>query len=43
MRTLGSMRVTKRAWYDHWGGFANSRCWRRDTNRGWQYFVHMED
>lgn len=35
---LGSERISKRDWYAN-GGFANSRCWRRQQhNRGWLYY-----
>lgn len=38
---VGSMRVTKRTWYDQ-GAFANSRCWRRHNGRSWIYYITIE-
>lgn len=34
---IGSVRLTKRQWYDA-GGFSESRCWRRMRSGSWQYF-----
>jgi hypothetical protein len=33
-----SRRITKREWYAL-GGFANSKCWRRERRGVWQYFI----
>jgi hypothetical protein len=42
MSKNGSMRVSKREWYDRWGGFANPMCWRRQLRTGaWCYFVRV--
>lgn len=39
---LGSMRVSKRTWYDQ-GGFRNPRCWRRQPRgRGWIYYIQID-
>lgn len=37
----GSIRVTKREWYEA-GGFANSRCWRRQYRGSWQYYMTLD-
>ena len=37
----GSVRITKREWYAR-GGFANSRCWRRERRGVWQYFYRFD-
>jgi hypothetical protein len=39
--SLGSMRVSKRTWYAQ-GGFANSRCWRRQVGGSWRYFITID-
>ncbi len=42
MTTIGSLRITKGEWY-RLGGFANSRCWRRQTKGGgWQYYYRQD-
>ena len=39
----GSIKVTKREWYDVYGGLTNSRCWRRQNKSGvWSYYVTIE-
>lgn len=39
----GALRVTKRDWYDRYGGFANPLCFRRQRKgRGWGYYVRVE-
>jgi hypothetical protein len=42
MRTgaTGSIRVSKKDWYLN-GGFANSRCWRRQVRGAWHYFMTL--
>lgn len=40
MRT-GTEKVTKRRWYDTYGGFSNPHCFRRADTRGkWAYFIN---
>lgn len=35
-------RVTKAEWYDA-GGFANSRCYRKQSRNGaWRYYILQE-
>ena len=36
-----SKRVTKREWYDVYGGFENPGCFRRHNGRHWLYFVQL--
>lgn len=39
---LMAMKVTKRTWYNA-GGFANSRCFRRQKKgSGWAYYIDMD-
>lgn len=40
---LGSMKVSKRDWYDVHGGLENPKCWRRQARGAWQYFVRIAD
>lgn len=40
MRLTGSMRVTKRTWYDY-GGFRMNACWRRQVRGAWHYFIQI--
>jgi hypothetical protein len=39
--SIGSYRVSKRRWYAL-GGFANPRCWRRQTGLAWGYYVTID-
>jgi len=34
----GWMRVTKRQWYDTWGGFSNPDCVRKMVGGAWHYY-----
>ena len=39
---VGSMCVSRRTWYDQ-GGFANSKCWRRQPKgAGWRYYIMID-
>jgi hypothetical protein len=38
----GSVRITKREWYDL-GAWANTKLWRRQGKSGsWQYFMTVD-
>lgn len=36
----GQERVTKRRWYDTYGGFRNPHCFRKQVGHAWHYFIN---